>query len=162
MLEISNNPYAAPQSVPRQESNLLLRCLKRGAIGLLVGVVVFQVMVQFSWHLESGVERYRGMMYCSYCVLVAGTSVFTQSDPARAEGRTGIISACLIFLVALIAGAVLSRLLGIIPYPMRRSDSLTLEKSAQLLGIVYLLDLFFVFIYFCRRSRLRNAQRHNS
>lgn len=147
MANNTNNPYSAPQTIPRQESSILKRCLKRGGVGALVAIIIFQIMVQFSWHLEVGDERYRGMMHCSYCVLVAVTSVFTQSDNARAKGRTGIISACLIFFVALIAGVFLTRLLGIIPYPLYRSIPFTLEMSAKEVSIVWAIDVLFVFLF---------------
>lgn len=144
MLDKPDNPYVAPQTVPRQKSGIMMELIKRAALGLLIAVVIFQILAQFNWQLESGDERYRGMMYCSYAVLVAVTSVFTQSESAKAAGKSGLIPACLLWVVALILGCVITRFIGIIPYPRLRSISFTLEMSAKEFGIVTFIDLFFV------------------
>jgi hypothetical protein len=157
MTDKADNPYSAPQTVPRQESSILNRCFKRGGLGVLVAVIVFQAVVQFNWHLESGDERYRGMMHCGYCLLVAVTSVFTQTEKAKAEGRSGILSASLFFVVALIAGMLLTRLLGIIPYPHYRSIPFTLEMSVKEISIVWLLDIIFVAFFASLKLRTRRS-----
>ena len=154
MLDKPDNPYAAPQIAPRPSSGIFVELLKRAAWGLLVAVIVFQIMVQFNWQLESGNEGYRAMMHCGYAVLVAMTSVFTQSKQAKAAGKSGIIPACLLFVIALIGGVLLARFLGVFPYPFYRGMTYTLEMSAKVIGIVTLLDFFLVALHVASQGRV--------
>ncbi len=143
-----DNPYSAPQIVPSSQTGMMFELLKRAAVGLLLAVIIFQIMVQFNWQLESGPERYRGMMYCCYALLVAMTSFFTQTKKlTKAEGNSGIIPACLLWVVALIGGVVITRIIEIIPYPLDRGTSYTLAMSAKEIGIVTLLDISLVALY---------------